>query len=83
MAENAQYAWLNDGSIRLAVTWSSARSELFALQTDGRPAESLGELPFQEAVYRFAPDGTRGIAGVRTSRDDLWLIRNFDKAIAY
>ena len=77
IVENTQFAWLDDGSIRLAVSWSSTRSELFAIYPDGRPMKSLGDLPFAEAVYRFAPDGTRGIAGERTSRDDLWLVRNF------
>ena len=77
VAENSQYAWMDDGSIRLAVEWSSARAELLELHPDGRAARSLGELPHAEAVYRFTPDGTRGIAGQRTSRDDLWLVRNF------
>lgn len=82
MAENIQFAWLDDGSIRMAVIWNSARSELFALSADGRPPRSLGSLPFPNASYRFAPDGKSGVAVERLSRDDLWLVRDFDKVMA-
>jgi serine/threonine protein kinase len=72
--------WLEDGSIMFVLREKQGAFALYRV-VEGRPAESLGVLPYTQADFSVSNDGRHVAAFGYSDKKDVYMIRNFGKIL--